>query len=178
MKAIVTSIGEPTTELCVWSLTRLGFEVQLIMNERSLWAKLKQIFDNADEDFVRVDADVVVNKNILELVKQTDLLWYQALTFDWYKQDLAHGGIQFIRRPAIKLVLPHIRTAENKPRPETYLSRIKELHDPRMFGTFESICGLHGYKQNDYKRVKKVKRDRDQYANYDFELAEKLDAIT
>ena len=27
MKAFVTSIGEPTTDLCVWALERQGFDV-------------------------------------------------------------------------------------------------------------------------------------------------------
>jgi hypothetical protein len=176
-KVYITSIGEPTTELCVWSLERQGFEVELLINPRSLWSKLKTIFENVDDDFLRVDADVVVNKNILELVKQRDLLWYQSLTFDWYKQDITHGGIQFIRKEAIPLIKSHIQQAQREERPETYLSRIPELHNPRTFGTFEKICGLNGYHQNDYKRVMKVKANRRQSANYDFELAKRLDEL-
>lgn len=177
MKAFITSIGEPTTDLCIWSLNRLGFEVELILNPRSLWSKLNTIFNNTDEDFLRVDADMVVNKNVLELIKQDKLLWYQALNYDWYKQDTGHGGIQFIRKEAIPLVRLHLAAAERLDRPESYLSRIKELHNPRTFGTFEKICGIHGFHQKDYKRVMWVKSNRRQTANYDFELAQKLDEL-
>lgn len=177
MKAWVTSIGEPTTDLCIWSLSRLGFEVELILDKRALWTKLKTIFENTNEDFVRVDADVVVNKNILSLIQQEQLLWYQPQVFDWYKQDVSYGGIQFIRQPAIELIRPYVKKTELKNRPETYLSRIKELHDPRTFGNFETICGLNGYRQDDYERVKDVKRSRDQFDDYDFELAEGLDRL-
>lgn len=177
MKAFITSIGEPTTDLCIWSLARLGFEVKLILNKKSLWSKLKTIFENTDEDFLRVDADVVVNKNVLELIEQDKVWWYQALTFDWYKQDMTHGGVQFVRKAAIPSVRLALPAAMDKLRPETYLCRIEALHNPRMFATFDEICGLNGFHQNDYRRVKKVKRSRDQYDNYDWELAERLDAL-
>lgn len=178
MKAFVCSIGESTADLCIWSLTRLGFEVELILNNKSLGSKLKQIFENTNQDFVRVDADVVVNKNVLELVKQKDLLWYQGLTYDWYKQDTTHGGVQFVREDAIELVRPYLNQALRVDRAETYLTRVKTLHNPRTFGTFEKICGLHGYKQSDVKRVKKTKINRNQQDNYDWELAERLDAVS
>jgi hypothetical protein len=61
MKAFVTSIGEPTTDLCVWSLERNGFEVVLLNNGSLLADKLKSIYEQATDDFVRIDADVVVN---------------------------------------------------------------------------------------------------------------------
>lgn len=61
MKAYVTSIGEPTTDLCVWSLERNGFETVLIQDQTTLAEKLKRIYSEADEDFVRIDADVIVN---------------------------------------------------------------------------------------------------------------------
>lgn len=175
MKAFVTSIGEPSTDLCVWSLIRLGFDVELIKGKSLLGTKLKQIFNSPPQNFLRVDADVIVNKNVLQLIEQNELLWYQSLTFDWYKQDLAYGGVQFIREDVFELVRPHLEHAETLDRPESYLSRIPELHDPRTFGNYYKICGLHGYRQNDYNRVKQVKARRGQSDNYDFELAERLE---
>ena len=105
MKAYITSIGETTTPLCYWSLQRLGFEPYVVRHKNtSLWEKLEWIFNDADDDFLRVDADVVCNSNILELIEQTDGVWFQSLTFDWFKQDTTHGGIQFIKKEAIKPV--------------------------------------------------------------------------
>lgn len=182
MRAYVTSIGEPTTDLCCWSLKRLGFVPILIKDvgrrgRTTLWEKLETIFDEAEDDFIRVDADTIVNSNIRELIEQAELWWYQTLTFDWYKQDTTHGGIQFIRKPALKAIKQHLHEAKDKDRPESYLFRLAEFHEPRLCGTFEKICGITGYHQNDYARVKAQKLRRGQYGNYDFELAERLDAL-
>jgi hypothetical protein len=177
MIAYITSINEPTTDLCIWSLTRLGFSTRLILGRRSLWSKLQTIYEQANDDFIRVDADVVVNKNVLQLITLKEAWWYQAMTFDWYKQDVTHGGIQFVRKEAIEIIKAGIPKAMKHERPETYLSRLEGLHSPRRFETFDMICGLHGYKQKDYERVEEIKRGRNQYKNYDFELAKALDKL-
>lgn len=177
MKAIVTSIGETTEDLCIWSLERLGFKVELIKSNSSLFDKLVQIFSKEDDDFVRVDADVIVNRNILELIKQDEAWWYQAMTFDWFKQDITHGGVQFIKKECLSAIREHIHEAADKDRPESYLCRLQEFHNPRRFQTFEKICGLTGYKQDDIKRVKETKLRRGHYDEYDWELAEMIEQL-
>ena len=181
MRAYITSIGEPTTELCNWSLKRQGFETVLVEDHKqsptSLFDKLEMIFDEVEDDFIRVDADVVVNSNVQELINQSEVWWYQALCFGWYSQDVIHGGVQFIRKQALPAIKLHIQEAEQHERPESFLSRLPEFHNPRQFKTYEKICGLHGYKQNDYGRVIATKMRRGQYGNYDFELAMKLDEL-
>lgn len=177
MIAVVTSIGETTTDLCIWSLERQGFEVALYKSNTSLWQKLKDIYSTLQDDFIRVDADVIVNNKLQELIMAEEMLWFQALTFDWYKMDLAHGGIQYIRKPCIKIINKHIDEAQRLERPETYLSRLDEFYNPRSFGTFDKICGIHGYKQADLKRVKDTKMRRKQWGNYDWELAERIEAL-
>lgn len=176
--AFVTSIGESTTDLCKWSLERQGFQVFVLSDPSSLWDKIRRIINShVKGDILRVDADVIVNKNVVELFKQTKLWWYQALTYDWFKQDVAHGGIQFIREPAIPVIKKHIDEAQRLNRPESYLYRLKEFHEPRVCGTFEKICGLNGYRQTDKDRVKLTKAQRGQLDNYDFELAEKIETL-
>lgn len=177
IKAYITSIGEPTTDLCVWSLERQGFEVILLEDPSTLWDKLNRIYREADDDILRVDADTIVNRNVKEIVKQKDLLWYQGLTFNWHKQDSTHGGIQFIRKEAFPIIREHIDEAIRLNRPESYLFRLEEFHNPRVCGTFEKICGLNGYKQTDIDRVKDVKTSRGQYSQYDWELAAMLDSL-
>lgn len=180
MRAVITSIGEDTTELCEWSLNRLGFRIYTVKSATTLWGKLQTIFDIEEileEDFIRVDADVIVNKNVLELIKQDKLWWYQALTFDWFKQDTTHGGIQFIRKQCFPAIKKHLKEAERLERPESYLSRLAEFHNPRRFATFERICGTHGYKQSDIERVKATKARRGHYEDYDWELAERLNSL-
>jgi len=178
MKVYITSIGESTTGLCKWSLERQGFQVIVLNDPSSLWDKLNRIFSDTDEeDILRVDADVIVNKNIKELVQQNKLLWYQSLTYDWFKQDITHGGIQFIRKETISIIRKHINEAIRMDRPESYLFRLEEFHNPRVCGTFEKVCGLNGYKQFDKQRVKDVKERRGQMDNYDFELAERIEQL-
>ena len=177
MKAFVTSIGETTTDVCVWSLERQGFETVLIDGESTLWEKLKQIFEMADDDFIRVDADVVCNQNVMKLIEQKDGWWFQAQTFEWYRQDVGYGGVQYIKKGCFPAIRKHIDEAERMERPESYLSRLEEFHNPRVFKSVELICGVHGFKQSDTQRVKDTKMRRGQYGNYDWELANRLDTL-
>lgn len=181
MRAVITSMGETTTDLCQWSLNRLGFRTYVVKSEKTtLWQKLVTIFDLQEileEDFIRIDADVIVNKNILELIQQDKLWWYQGLCFDWLQQDISHGGVQFIRKQAFPAIKKHLHEAQNKERPETYLSRLEEFHNPRVFGTFDKICGLHAYKQDNIQRIKATKYRRGQQDNYDWELARELEEL-
>lgn len=179
MKAFVTSIGEPTTDLCVWSLQRQGFDVELVQSSSSLWEKLRYIYEVAEGDFLRVDADVVVNKNV-KLLSELDtryVWWYQARTYGWFSQDATHGGVQLYGARTLPILRAKIEEARHLERPETYMSRLDEFHNPRRFETFERLCGLHGYKQDDYDRIMRIKDRRKQMGNYDFELAKKLDDI-
>lgn len=177
MIAFVTSIGEPTTDLCQWSLKRNGFEVRCTITKSSLAEKLRVIYDVAEEDFVRVDADVIPNKNLtpdfLKMISQDHIWWYQFLTFDWFKQDVAHGGVQFIKAETIPHLRKHIQEAMDKERPETYMSRLKVFHNPRRFESHPVVMGLQNY-NNDMERVRATKIRREQQSLYDFELAEKI----
>lgn len=179
MKAFVTSIGEPTTRLCCDQLRKHGFEVVLLKDDRTLWGKLKAIYDQADDDFLRVDADLVPNRNIASFWDTADpgVWWLQARCFDWWKQDVGHGGAQFIRKAALPYLRVHVGQYEHADRPETELSRIRDFHEPRRFVSSDVVVGLHGYGQADMERVKAVKRRRKQYDNYDFDLVERLEAL-
>jgi hypothetical protein len=63
-------------------------------------------------------------------------------------------------------------------RPETQVSRIEALHNPRRMNTYKKqIVGLHGYGIKDFKYVMKTKAQRGQSDAYDFELAEELNKL-
>lgn len=182
MTAYITSIGEPTTDLCKWALERNGFEVKIIKNNSNLWQKLKDIYGDTDQEFLRVDADIIVNRNLtVDLIKslktkRPSIWWWQFLTFDWYKQDINHA-MAYISEKAINDLRSNINKFENSLRPETEVSRIKEFHNPRRMETYEiSIMGLHGFKGN-VDRAKKLKEKRGQENLYDFELARKLNKL-
>lgn len=180
MIAYVTSIGEVTTNLCMWSLQRNGFDVKLLHNTNSLAQKLLDIYEHAEEDFVRVDADVVVNKKLTpEYVHglAPESWWLQFQTFDWFKQDITNGGVQFIRKAALKDLRNNILRFQDSDRPETQMYRLDEFNTPRRCTTIQSIVGIHGYKQDNIERVKKQKASRKYYTDFDFELAEALEEL-
>lgn len=185
MKAYVTSIGEPTTELCKWSLERNGFDVLVIKDSSTLAEKLKYIYQIADDDFIRVDADVIVNRNctqenIRRLMRDHQYkhaVWLQFTTFDWLSQDLAHGGVQLITRQALSDLRSHVHEAINKERPESYMYRIDAFQEPRVCLSHYAVMGLHGYGQTDLQRIKDTKSRRGQYDNYDWEIVDKLGEI-
>jgi hypothetical protein len=180
MKAYITSTGEPTTDLCVFSVERNGFEAVLIQDANTTLAqKLKQIYEQADDDFIRVDADVILNKALtsktIEYHKNNDW-WTQFKVWDWFQQQVANGGVQFIRKAALKALRANVDKFAESERPESQLFRLDEFHNPRRCGTSKWIVGIHGYK-NDLEHVKIVKTRRKQLDNYDFELAERLNAL-
>lgn len=185
MKAYVTSIGEPTTELCVWALERNGFEVYLLNRDDSLARKLATIYKLAEEDFLRVDADIIVNRNMtpdnLRKIERIDYLqnawWIQFVTFDWFKQDITHS-MSYIKKEALPSLRANIGSFKDDIRPETQVSRIEELHNPRRMETYDNqIMGVHGYGIKDIKPVIKLKANRGQSHLYDFELARKLNEL-
>lgn len=177
MKAFVTSIGEPTTWLCCDQLRRYGFDVVILKDDRSLAEKLREIYTQADDDFLRVDADVVPNRRIRELVDDPlPVWWVQARIFDWLQQDLATGGIQFIRKEALPHLREHVGRFLGAERPETQLYRLEAFHEPRRCVTSPVVAGLHGFRQGDLARVRAVKERRGQ-TNYDWPLVERLEAL-
>lgn len=187
MIAYVTSIHERTEHLCYWQLKKAGFEVIMVSgNKTSLADKLKEIYNSENDDFIRVDADVVPNKNLtIENIKYytsrmmgTELWWLQFKTFDWYKQDTTHGGVQLIKREALPALRKNIDKFLDAERPESQMFRLKEFHEPRRCISFNQIMGLHGYKQyGPIESIKLQKERRGQLDNYDFDLVEKLEQL-
>lgn len=175
MRAYITSIGEKTTELCKWSLERNGFEVILVEGLTTLQEKLKFIYNDTNEDFVRVDADVIPNRNLTPDIK-TDNWWTQFQMFEWFRQDVGWGGVQFIKKEALPALRANVDQFKWHDRPETELSRIPEFHNPRRFASDPTIMGVHNYK-NDIKRVSKVKANRGQSHLFDWALVERINEL-
>lgn len=184
MKAFVSTVGEPTTELCIWSLERNGFDVEVVAGGSLLVDKLKTIYETADEDFVRVDADVVPNRNLTKdillsaMTDHPDAWWLQFRTFDWLQQDLAYGGVQFIKKEALPILRENVDKVHERDRPETALSRLPEFYEPRRFESNKYIVGIHGFALGEHLgRVQNQKKKRKYYESFDFELAKKLEEL-
>jgi hypothetical protein len=177
MKAVVTSIGEITRDMCIWSLERNGFDVVVYDDPSTLADKLKRIYHDLDENFIRVDADVVVNRNITpKMMEQLTYhaWWIQFQSFSWFTMDRIWGGVQYIKQPALKALRENIDAHMRDIRPETSMTRLPEFYDPRRFESHAVIAGIHGFAAQDMDRIKDLKRARNQYDTYDWELAEKM----
>lgn len=181
MRAYVFSIGEKTTELCVELMKEYGFEVILYQDGTTLWDKLKRFYTEAlktdDDLFVRVDADIIPNRNVQEIpkYKQDYPFWECSVGFDWYKQDRGSVSIHYMNRAAIERCLVHIDEAENKIRPETYLWRTPDIN---MYTGLDWTInrGIHGYGQQIHReRIKQLKDLRNQ--EYDWGLVERIEAL-
>lgn len=185
MKAYVTSIGEKTTDLCVWALERNGFDVQVYGNpKQTLQEKLVLTYQNASfvgHDFLRVDADVIVNQQCTpETIREwcndkSEEWWVQFQCFDWFQQNIGFGGIQFIKKQALPALLKNVDRFVDAERPETELSRIDEFYKPRRFGSAPVVLGLNNYR-NDIIRVKQTKERRGQ-EGYDWSLVARLEKL-
>ena len=64
MRAYVTSIGEPTTGICVDQLKRYGFDVILLDSKEPWIRKYRRFICEAVGPCLRIDADVVPNSQI------------------------------------------------------------------------------------------------------------------
>lgn len=174
MRAYIFSIGESTAELAEWAVKRLGFNTTVVYNpDTSFWTKLRWLYSHETDDFLRIDADTIVNKNLLKLEPQDNCWWHQCYVWDWYSQDIGVAGINWVKKEAISYLRQHIDKFENAERPESQMFRLDEFHHPRRCEVYNLLCGLHGYGQRDIERIKATKERRKQ-EHYDWPL---IDAI-
>ena len=154
MKAFVFSIGEKTTELCCQLLREQGLEVILYQDQTSLWDKLKRFYTQAleseDDEFMRVDADIIPFKNAHCM--ENNWGWTCAQGWDWYKQKVGAISIHKMRREVVELCLANIESAHYENRPESHLWRLSDINKKTKlsFGTY----GLHGYGQQAESRLR------------------------
>lgn len=182
MKAYIFSIGEKTTQLCCDLMKEYGFEVILFQDDTSLWNKLKRFYTEAlateDEVFLRIDADIIPNRNVKKLIecrKTRSCHWTCATGWDWYKQDRGPVSIHVMDRDVIKKCLDRINDARDTTRPETYLWRLENVNS-KTYTPKDFSCGIHGYAQEDQReRIKSLKQSRNQ--NYDWKLIERIEAL-
>lgn len=181
MKAYITHLNEPTLEVSRWSLERLGFDVTVISGDTSLAMKLAEIYDDADEDFLRIDADVIVSRRLTKRYMydmEPGIWWRQYYVFDWFRQGPHAGGIQFIKKPAISYLRKGVQDVMDAERPETELWRMPDFLDPRRCETYHDylLMGIHGYGIRDFQYVRDTKTRRSQF-DYDWEMAERLNKL-
>ena len=174
MKAFVCSVGERTTHICCEQLKRFGFEVVLLDGKEHWIDKYKRFISIANEECLRIDADIIPNRNI-QLVGREDknLPMIQYKLYDFYKNDITIGNPILYRKKALDMIKANTDKLEVG-RTETSAWRriVIETY------TSDLIVGIHGFAQDKetMERAKKHKIDRGHLKkyNYDFDLAYKI----
>lgn len=176
MIAYITSIGEKTTDICVEQLKRLGFDTILLKDKEDWDIKYRRFITEAKEDCLRLDADIIVNKNIvqeIEKYKDKNYLMVQFKGLDFYRNNIGIIGVLFYKKEAIEIIRNNLDKISIT-RPEATAWRLPEMENRRH--TSDTVVGIHGFFQteDDIKRHQQNKIERKQIKNYDFELAERL----
>lgn len=175
MKAYLCSIGEPTTDIVKEILQGFGFEVILLDEVEPWYDKYKKFIFQATEKCIRIDADIIPNKNIRDFKTLRNGM-HQASGYDMYKNEVGIMSPVFYSKEVLEIIRKnwHLVT---KDRPETSASRIPEVN--KQFFTSFSVVGIHGIYQRkeDIDRHKQHKIDRKQIDDYHFELTYKLQAL-
>lgn len=171
-RIFVFSIGEATTDLCMWALERFGFEPVLYQDNTLLWEKLKRFYNEPGEMLYRCDADIIPNRDSIKITQldYSETWWWHTKGWGWYRQNITSISIAGMTRQAADIAAKHIDEAKNASRPETAMSRLPEFFSPRRYNVADLVTGLHGYGQTtaDIARVRAVKHERRQDELFDW----------
>lgn len=175
MKLYLTSVGEKTTEVAKWQAERLGFEVVLLDKVEPWIDKYKRFIDMAQgEDCLRMDADVILNKNIKQFILPDEkILIAQFHTFDFYKNDVSITSPVWYSKKSLKIIKDNLGKLDIN-RPEASAWRLENINDYTY--TSYMVVGMHGFFQDKetIDRAIKNKTERKQIEEYDFWLVDKI----
>ena len=180
MRAFLTTIGEKTTGICREQLERFGFEVVMLDKKEPWFDKYKKFIMTANEDCLRIDADVIVNKNI-ERVRTSPFTDFQGKKYlmvefngwNFYKNDLGVIGCTFYSAECLEILRKNIDKIQEA-RPETSAWRMGLIVSRTL--NSDIAVGIHGIGQDleTFKRAMENKVARGQIDKYDFNLANKI----
>jgi len=190
MKAFVFSIGEKTTDICQWSLKRLGFETVLLYDPKTtLSQKYEQFLEMAKDEkwVIRCDADLIVLPKFKELLEEAfksdpneEIWWWNFRPFDFLHYSQSHSGPKAMNHKVIEAGQKYKKNFFRQVlRPEREFWNQEVFKNPRRCQVVEGVASLHGFKQTPeyYKRVNEMKKKRGQWQKYDHELIDKLNNL-
>lgn len=165
MKCFVFSIGEPTTQLCIEALEQEGLNVNLYQDGSRFSEKYRRLMSEADGDFLRVDADIIINHRLKEYLSQAKD-WSCAYGWVWWQQDLAPISVMYYSKEVVDIIRKHLYDPDfdKTPRPEQYMWSLPELRG--KVHKIEIPLGVKGYGIRNLAPVKKRKKDRNQAYNW------------
>ncbi len=180
MKVFITSIGESTTELCAKQFKKYGFDV-VVLSEDELWpAKYKRFIKLANEtkeDVIRVDADIIPNKNIAQLPTLAEIFKnayaVQFKTLNFLSMDLYPSTPMIYKKTGLHVMATLVDRIKTE-RPESEMCRFPEVND--FVWTSPVVMGINGFfqKEKDFERQIDHRIARGQVEQYDFPLAEEV----
>ena len=136
-KAFLTSIGEATEQVCKSQLEKLGFEV-ILLDKKEDWAtKYKRFIDLADEDCLRIDADIILF-NDFKVPEFTGTVMAQFQVVD-YKKFAIHTGQPVYYSKGLLDIAKTLPVSTH--RPETSMWRRPEIINHTK--TIKEVVGLH-----------------------------------
>lgn len=174
MIAYVFSVGEPTTDLCVEALRKQGLDVILYQDGSRFSEKYRRLMNEATGDFLRVDADIIINDRLSEYLSQAKD-WSCAYGWVWWQQDLQPISVMYYSPEVVDIIKKHLHDPDfdRTPRPEQYMWSLPELKD--KIHKINVPLGIKGYGVRNLTPVKKRKKDRNQY--YDWWWIEKINKL-
>jgi len=170
MKAYLCSVGEKTVDICKLQLERFGFEV-VMLDEKETWQeKYSRFLREANENCIRVDADVIPNKHI-KIFQNLKAYLAKTHLYDLYRNEIWPLGPIYYSKEALER-FKGISIDDTK-RPETFIWRSVPVE---MTTVLSEVVGLHGFFQDreTIERAKQNKINRGQIDNYDFDFVGKI----
>lgn len=140
MKAYLTSIKESTEQVCKSQLEKLGFEV-VLLNEKEDWpTKYKRFIDLANEDCLRIDADIILFNDFIIPNGLPDISMVQWQVVD-YKKFAIHTGQPMYYSKGLLDIAKTLKVKDI--RPETSMWREPEIIKYTL--TIKEVVGLHQF---------------------------------
>lgn len=184
MKAYLTTIGEKTTEIAAQQLENFGFDVVVLDGVEPWVDKYKRFIETAlldldpNDGCLRMDADVILNKTIIEAVEKIapDDLMAQWHCYDFYRNGVGVCSPVYYSRKALEIIYEDWFDLDLR-RPEATAWRLQRINANVYTGA--DIVGMHGFFQDEahLDRHLENKIERKQMEEYNFELAKDLRRI-
>lgn len=180
IKAIVFSMGEPTTQLCVEALYRNGLDVEVWADRASFVDKMDRLC-SLDREVLRVDADVIVNDDYIDYVQYSlenrdKIVWSKPHGLIWWDQRSAPISAGYMHPKSLKTIKKNIGKARYNQRPERFLWNLNEFRDSSTLAqTTNHFVGIKGYGIRDIEKVRQRKESRNQ--SYDWEWIESINRL-
>jgi hypothetical protein len=177
IKVVVFSRGEATTQLCIESIYRQGFDVEVWADDDSYANKLVRLCMLKQEVIV-VSADVIVNSHFPRFVEscitnRDNVVWCKPHGFSWWTQELRPIGVMYLHPRALSIIEKNISSAANTSNIDMSLWVLPSFKQPFNTAKLSSmVVGIEGYGIGRH-----MVPDTIMYESVDFDWVSKLNKL-